>query len=61
LKSIALSKGYSGIVKLLETSIDDNHLSAAVQYAADMTNEYYATFEEDPDGKTWSAKISRLI
>jgi hypothetical protein len=26
-----------------------------------MTNEYYATFEEDPDGKTWSAKISRLI
>jgi hypothetical protein len=29
--SIALSNGYSGTVKLLETSLDDNHLSAAVQ------------------------------
>jgi len=61
MRAEARAKGDSDTVRALTAALSEKNMGRAVSLAHTLTREYYGTDTEDPDAKTWSARISRLI
>ena len=61
MKAETRAKGQSSTVTALNAALDEKRMTDAISLARTLTVEYYGPDSEDPDAKTWSARISRFI
>lgn len=61
MRAEARAKGQSSTVTALNAALDEKRMADALALARTLTTEYYGPEAEDPDAKTWSARVSRLI
>lgn len=61
MRAEARAKGESDTVRALNVALDERRMADALVLARTLTKEYYGDEEEDPDAKTWSARLSRFV